>query len=135
MSMTLLLLEVKDTMELSRPANTTIGGTAGCCVAARLAENPDVKVLVIEAGRHNTSEIPEITTPARAFELRGSALDWKYKTTMIDRPDYTRVEKPNPRGKVLGGSSAENYFTWVRGSKATIDDWVEFGGESWRLVL
>ena len=50
---------------------------------------------------------------------------------MIDRPDYTRVEKPNTRGKVLGGSSCLNYYTWVPGSAATFDDWAEFGGESW----
>ena len=50
---------------------------------------------------------------------------------MIDRPDYTRVEKPNTRGKVLGGSSALNYYTWVRGSAATFDDWEEFGGNQW----
>jgi len=79
----------------------------------------------------NTAEIPEINTPGRAFELRGSQWDWKYKTTMIDRPDYTRVEKPNPRGKVLGGSSAENYYTWVRGNAATFDDWAEYGTEEW----
>jgi choline dehydrogenase-like flavoprotein len=50
---------------------------------------------------------------------------------MIDRPEYTRIEKPNTRGKVLGGSSALNYFTWVRGSAATFDDWAEYGGNSW----
>lgn len=50
---------------------------------------------------------------------------------MIDRPDYTRVEKPNPRGKILGGSSAENYYTWVRGSAATFDDWAEYGTDEW----
>lgn len=107
------------------------GGTAGCVVAGRLAENPTVSILVIEAGTNKTAEIPEINTPARAFELRGSQWDWKYKTTMIDRPDYTRVEKPNPRGKVLGGSSAENYYTWVRGSAATFDDWAEYATEEW----
>lgn len=110
------------------------GGTAGCVVAGRLAENPNVSILVIEAGPNNTAEIPEITTPARAFELRGSQWDWKYKTTMIDRPDYTRVEKPNPRGKVLGGSSAENYYTWVRGSAATFDDWAEYATDEWNWV-
>ncbi|KAK5044488.1 hypothetical protein LTR84_010769 [Exophiala bonariae] len=107
------------------------GGTAGCVVACRLAENPKVSVLVIEAGQNNTAEIPEITTPARAFELRGSQWDWKYKTTMIERPEYTRIEQPNPRGKILGGSSAENYYTWVRGSAATFDDWAEYGTEEW----
>lgn len=50
---------------------------------------------------------------------------------MIDRPDYTRVEKPNTRGRVLGGSSCLNYFTWIPGSAATFDDWAAFGGESW----
>ena len=87
---------------------------------------------VIPANRiSNTSEIPEITTPARAFELRGSEYDWSYKTTMIDRPEYTRIEKPNTRGKVLGGSSAVNYYTWVRGSAATYNDWAEYGGSDW----
>lgn len=76
-------------------------------------------------------KIPEITTPARAFESRNGPNDWKYKATLIDRPDYTRVEKPNTRGKVLGGSSCLNYYTWVRGSKATFDDWEEFGGKGW----
>ncbi|KAF7888283.1 uncharacterized protein EAF02_002824 [Botrytis sinoallii] len=107
------------------------GGTGGNTVAGRLAENPNVKVLIIEAGPGHNKDIPEIQTPARAFELRGSQYDWAYKTTMIDREDYTRVEKPNTRGKVLGGSSALNYYTWIRGSKATFDDWEEYGGQSW----
>jgi choline dehydrogenase-like flavoprotein len=50
---------------------------------------------------------------------------------VIDRPDYERVEIPNSRGKVLGGSSCLNYYTWLRGSKGTFDDWEEFGGDSW----
>jgi choline dehydrogenase len=50
---------------------------------------------------------------------------------MIARPDYERVEKPNTRGKALGGSSCLNYYTWVRGSKPTFDDWAEYGGNTW----
>ncbi|KAN0107930.1 GMC oxidoreductase [Hyaloscypha variabilis] len=107
------------------------GGTAGNAVAGRLAENPNVKVLVIEAGVGNPQEIENITTPAKAFDLRGSQYDWAYKTTMIKREDYERVEKPNTRGKVLGGSSCANYFTWIPGSKATFDDWEEYGGKEW----
>jgi choline dehydrogenase len=72
-----------------------------------------------------------ISTPARAFDTRGSQYDWQYKTTMIDRPDYTRVEKPNTRGKVLGGSTALNYYTWLRGSSATMDEWEAYGGPDW----
>lgn len=90
-----------------------------------------MRVLVIEAGIGNPQEIENITTPAKAFDLRGSQYDWAYKTTMIKREDYERVEKPNTRGKVLGGSSCANYFTWIPGSKATFDDWEEFGGKDW----
>ncbi|OQE00866.1 hypothetical protein PENVUL_c045G05736 [Penicillium vulpinum] len=75
------------------------GGTAGNVVAGRLAESPDVKILVIEAGVGNPESIPEIITPARAFELRNSKYDWSYQTTFVDKPDYERVEKPNTRGK------------------------------------
>lgn len=54
---------------------------------------------------------------------------------MIDRPDYTRVEKPNTRGKVLGGSSSLNYFTWIRGSAATFDEWEKFApGWNWETT-
>jgi choline dehydrogenase-like flavoprotein len=70
-------------------------------------------------------------TPAKAMSLRGSPYDWKFKTTMIDRPEYTRIECPNTRGKVLGGSTSLNYYTWVRGSAATFNDWAEYGGSTW----
>lgn len=79
----------------------------------------------------NPDEVPEITTPARAFKLRHSKYDWGYQATFFDKPDYKRVEKPNTRGKVLGGSSCLNYFTWVHGSKETFDSWSGFGGEAW----
>lgn len=72
-----------------------------------------------------------ITTPALAFELPESRYDWAYETTMIDKPRFKRVEPANTRGKVLGGSSCLNYFTWLRGSSATYDEWVEFGGPDW----
>ncbi|KAL4886162.1 alcohol oxidase [Aspergillus karnatakaensis] len=107
------------------------GGTAGNTVAGRLAENPNVQVLIVEAGIANPYAIDEITTPSKAFGLRGSKYDWAYKTTMVKREDYERVEKPNTRGKALGGSSCANYFTWIPGSKATFDDWEEFGGNGW----
>lgn len=107
------------------------GGTAGNAVAGRLAENPNVRVLVVEAGASNPEQIEDITTPSKSFGLRGSKYDWAYKTTMIKRNDYERIEKPNTRGKVLGGSSSANYFTWIPGSKATFDDWEEYGGHEW----
>ncbi|KAF9189418.1 hypothetical protein BGZ49_003814 [Haplosporangium sp. Z 27] len=107
------------------------GGTAGNTVAGRLAENPNVSILIVEAGVDNPSEIAEITTPGTAMDLRNSKYDWGYKTTMVRRDDYERIEKPNTRGKVLGGSSSLNYFTWVPGCKPTFDDWGEYGGPEW----
>jgi choline dehydrogenase len=63
--------------------------------------------------------------------IRHGPHDWNYKSTFIDRPDYTRVEKENSRGKVLGGSTCINYYTWLRGSAETLDEWKEYGGEDW----
>jgi choline dehydrogenase len=79
----------------------------------------------------NTSEIPEVTTPARAMSIRHGPHDYNYKATFIDREDYTRVEHEYTRGKVLGGSTAVNYYTWLRGSAATIDEWKQYGGDNW----
>ncbi|KAK9314902.1 GMC oxidoreductase [Lipomyces starkeyi] len=107
------------------------GGTAGNVVAGRLAENPNVTILVVEAGVGNSHEIEEITTPGMAMDLRNSQYDWAYKTTMVKRDDYERIEKPNTRGKALGGSSSLNYFTWVPGCKPTFDRWAEYGGKEW----
>lgn len=107
------------------------GGLAGNTVAGRLAENSDVRVLVIEAGTGTPEEVPDITTPVLAQELRGTEHDWHYRTTFVDRPDYQRVENVNTRGRALGGSSSLNYFTWIPGEKATFDRWAEFGGEEW----
>lgn len=107
------------------------GGTAGNIVACRLAENPNVRVLVIEAGIGSSHDNEEIRTPGLAMDIRGSQYDWAYKTTMVKRDDYERIEKPNTRGKALGGSSALNYFSWVPGSKGTFDLWEEYGGKEW----
>jgi len=107
------------------------GGTAGNTVAGRLAENPNVNVLVVEAGVGNSHEIEEIITPSMAMDLRNSKYDWAYKTTMVKRDDYERIEKPNTRGKALGGSSSLNYFTWIPGCKPTFDLWAEYGGKEW----
>lgn len=107
------------------------GGTAGNVVAGRLAENPNAKILVVEAGVGNSKDIEEIRTPSNAMQLRNSQYDWAYKSTIVKRDDYERIEKPNTRGKALGGSSSLNYFTWALGSKGTFDMWEEYGGKEW----
>merc|ERR1711939_1236840 len=95
-------------------------GTAGLCVAGRLAENTSNSILVIEVGKGNPLEEEMISTPALAFHLPETEYDWGYETTMVDSHGFKRVEKHNTRGKVLGGSSALNYFSWMRGSKGIL---------------
>lgn len=107
------------------------GGTAGNIVAARLAESRNVRVLIFEAGIGDSIDNEDIRTPAMAMDLRGTKYDWGFKTTMVKRDDYERIEKPNTRGKALGGSSCLNYFSWVPGSKGTFDMWEEYGGKEW----
>ncbi|KFY87296.1 hypothetical protein V500_07099 [Pseudogymnoascus sp. VKM F-4518 (FW-2643)] len=106
------------------------GGTAGNTVAGRLAENPNVTILVVEAGVGNPEEVELITVPSNAMDLRNGKHDWAYKTTFVKRDDYERIDKPNTRGKALGGSSS-NYFTWAPGCKYTFDLWEEYGGKEW----
>lgn len=70
-------------------------------------------------------------TPSSAMSLRGGKHDWTYKHTMVNAPDYERLEMRNTRGKVLGGSSSLNYFTWLPCSGAIYDEWAQYGGEGW----
>ncbi|OOF91487.1 GMC oxidoreductase [Aspergillus carbonarius ITEM 5010] len=86
---------------------------------------------MVEAGNGNPQDTPEITTPLSTMDLRNSKYDWAYKTTIVKRDDYERVEKPNTRGKTLGGSSSLNYFTRVPGCKPTFTMWNEYGGQEW----
>jgi choline dehydrogenase-like flavoprotein len=107
------------------------GGTAGCVVAGRLAENPGVNVLVIEAGLGNPWDIDLVTTPSLAQEIRHTESDWDYKAKFVDRGVWERIDKQCTRGRILGGSSSGNYFSWVPGCKPTFDRWAEYGGQQW----
>lgn len=107
------------------------GGTAGCVVAGRLAENPNVRVLIVEAGVGNPWDLAGVTTPGTAMELRHSQYDWDYKATFVNRGVWERIDKQDTRGRILGGSSSANYFSWVPGCKPTYDRWGEYGGPEW----
>ncbi|OQE20824.1 hypothetical protein PENFLA_c015G09410 [Penicillium flavigenum] len=79
---------------------------------------------------NSKGDIEEIGTPSNATELRNSQYDLAYKSTIVGRDDYERIEKPNIGGKAFSGSSSLNYFTWVPGSKCTFDMW-EYGVKEW----
>jgi len=84
------------------------GGTAGLCIAARLTENPDVKVGVIEAGA-NRMEDPQVFTPSLYPTLIGrEKYDWCFQS--VPQPGAGNKTMSQPRGKMLGGSSGINYL-------------------------
>ncbi|KAL1454272.1 hypothetical protein WDU94_010544, partial [Cyamophila willieti] len=104
-------------------------GSAGAVVANRLSENPDWKILLIEAGG-DENEISDI--PSLAGYLQLSELDWKYKTEppMGDNAYCLAMvgDRCNwPRGKVLGGSSVLNAMIYVRGNRHDYDQWEKLG--------
>jgi choline dehydrogenase len=104
------------------------GGSGGCAVARRLAENPAVNVLLIEAG--GTDEIPEVTDGTIWFKAMGSKLDWSFKGQPT--PTLNGRTPPFPMGKVLGGGSSINGLVWARGHKNDYDSWAEeTGNPAW----
>ena len=104
------------------------GGTAGLVVAARLSEDPDITVGVIEAGSVAYDD-PRINVPGRFGETLGTEHDWQFETTK--QAGLGGRSLPFPRGKVLGGTSALNFMTWNRGCKEDYDAWEELGNKGW----
>ncbi|HCU92764.1 MAG TPA: hypothetical protein DHU96_08480 [Actinobacteria bacterium] len=101
------------------------GGTAGCVVAARLSQDPAVRVLLLEAGGSGRTQA---MTVANAWpENLGSAADWGDVTT--GQADAGAVVYP--RGRGLGGSGAINAMAHVRGHRAVYDGWATGGATGW----
>lgn len=98
-------------------------GTAGSVVAARLCEDPNVRVLLLEAGDSDDSEL--IEDPNRWVMTLGSPLDWGFKTT--PNPQLNGRALFYSMGKVLGGGSSINVSTWSRGHQ---EDWNSFAREA-----
>lgn len=106
------------------------GGTAGLAVAARLSEDTQVNVGVIEAGPSAlNSDEDAITVPGRYGETIGSDYDWKFTTT--SQPGLGGRSLPWPRGRVLGGTSALNFMAWNRGHRKDYDAWAQLGNTGW----
>ena len=104
------------------------GGTAGLTVAARLSENSNVTVGVLEAG--GSAEDDEIVNiPGYYGRGLGTRYDWKFET--VPQKGLGDRIVPVPRGKVLGGTSALNFMTWNRPNKEDFDAWVDLGNAGW----
>ncbi|PWY96627.1 oxidoreductase [Aspergillus sclerotioniger CBS 115572] len=105
------------------------GGTAGLVIANRLSENPDVNVLVLEAGPDRSSDT-EIQDPDAWHGLVGSEMDWNMK--FAPQAGLNNREPEHPAGKVLGGSSVINGTVYVPPSPAGIDAWAKLGNTNWK---
>jgi choline dehydrogenase-like flavoprotein len=102
-------------------------GSAGCVLAGRLSEDPDVNVLLVEAG--GPDSIPELHIPAAFPAVFKSSLDW----------DLLGEQEPGlggrrlylPRGRVIGGSGSVNAMIYLRGHRADFDEWAAAGCDGW----
>lgn len=103
-------------------------GTAGSVVARRLAENPAVSVLLVEAG--GTDQVPSVAAADQWPLNLGSERDWGFSAVATSHLNGRAV--PLSMGKVLGGGSSINLMVWARGHKADWDYFAfESGDEGW----
>ncbi len=112
------------------------GGSAGCVLASRLSENPDITVCLLEAGGKGDNSLVNtpmgsiVTVPGlpglrKIFKIYNWAFESKKQKYLNGRTNY------QPRGKVLGGSSAINACLYVRGHASDYDDWEAQGCNGW----
>lgn len=107
-------------------------GSAGCVLANRLSENPNVSVLLIEAGGMDSWN--QIHVPLAFSALQNTDIDWKYRTVPQQHSSFGLQERRSvwPSGKVLGGTSSINAMIYMRGNANDYDRWERvYGARGW----
>jgi choline dehydrogenase len=102
------------------------GGTSGCVVAARLAENSTARVLLLEAGADE--RVDAVRNATLWMSNIGSERDWGFEGEPCEALIGRRPSLP--MGKVLGGGSSINGLIWARGHKNDFDSWAEQTGDA-----
>jgi choline dehydrogenase len=103
-------------------------GTAGCVLAARLSEDADRTVCLVEAGGRDSN--PFIGVPgAVGIVLSDKSINWGFQSVPQPQLDGRRI--PVPRGRVLGGSYAINGMVYSRGHPSDYDGWAAAGAHGW----
>jgi choline dehydrogenase len=106
-------------------------GTAGCVLAARLSQDPSVRVALLELGGAAPASLMEGEDAASLFRTwePGFVDDWEYRTTQQQGLNGRAIHVR--RGKVLGGCSAINAMLYVRGNCLDFAEWQQLGAEGW----
>jgi choline dehydrogenase-like flavoprotein len=104
------------------------GGSAGCVLAARLSENPNVRVALLEAGPPDHSVLIHCPAGLAVLAKNGQA-NWAFDT--VPQAALNGRRGYQPRGKVLGGSSSVNAMVYIRGHRSDYDHWAAQGNAGW----
>jgi choline dehydrogenase-like flavoprotein len=104
------------------------GGSAGCVLAARLTEDPNVSVCLLEAGPADKSVLIHCPAGLALLAQTGQA-NWAFET--VPQPGLNGRRGYQPRGKVLGGSSSVNAMIYLRGPRDDYDRWAAAGNAGW----
>lgn len=104
-------------------------GSSGAVLAARLSEDPDVTVTLIEAGRRERNLLLEMPIAFPLVMVGGSRYNWSYLGE--PEPFANNRQIRQPRGRALGGSSMINGMLYARGHPRDYDEWRQLGLEGW----
>ena len=104
------------------------GGSAGCVLAGRLTEDPNVTVCLLEAGGSDQSVV--VQAPVGAVAMMPTKLN-NYAYETVPQPGLNGRRGYQPRGKVLGGSGSINAMLYVRGNRWDYDEWERLGNKGW----
>ncbi|UXH77295.1 GMC family oxidoreductase [Roseateles amylovorans] len=104
------------------------GGSSGAALASRLSESPGCQVLLLEAGGRGDDWV--VQTPfAGVLQIATRLHNWGFETT--PQPGLNGRRGYQPRGRVLGGSSAINAMVYTRGHPSDYDAWAAAGNAGW----
>lgn len=103
------------------------GGSSGCVLAARLSENPGVRVCLVEAGGRDSH--PYIHMPVGFAKMTTGPLTWGLTT--VPQKHAMNREIAYAQARVLGGGSSINAEVYTRGHPSDYDRWAEEGAEGW----